>query len=134
MPAPLGAGAGKAGSEPHHHPDPTANLTSRLPDPPINDKPVRSHDLYVPPGMAPMAVHGSVEDIEGPRTGALGLEGMEGQAQHAGNAAVGRAHGRGRAGTVGSVMSGLMGQSRAPTVRPSAGAGAGAGQKKTWYG
>lgn len=88
-------------------------------------------------------MHGSIEDIQGPRTSALGLEGMDEQTQHQyggnGNGPNGQhqkgpgvGKGRNRAGTMGSMMSMMsgrgdaQGQSEAPTVRPS--------PRKTWYG
>jgi hypothetical protein len=101
-----------------------SRVNNQLRDPPMSNKPEHAHDLYVPPGMAPMAVHGSVDDVAGPRTSALGLEGLEDQ------------HGdhrqqqqqqqqpkrRSRAGTVGE-QSSVGGRSRAPTVR----------SRKNWY-
>lgn len=80
-----------------------------------SDKPHGAHDLYVPPGMAAQAVHGSVMDIQGPRTSALGLEGLEDQARHRYEGSMVDAGGRKRSGT--------MGSNKAPTVRP----------RKSWY-
>ena len=137
MPQPLGAGGGgghhRSGSEPPNprnmpnmydtigQDEAVSRFASQLPDPPVSNKPEHAHDLYVPPGMAPMAVHGSVQDVGGPRTSALGLEGLEDQAQHA----QGKGN-RSRAGTMGEQSSaglGGGGRGRAPTVRP----------RKNWY-
>ena len=138
MPQPLSGGGGghrRSGSEPpnprnmqNNHPDHIMSMigqdeavsryNNQLPDPPISNKPEHAHDLYVPPGMAPMAVHGSVQDVGGPRTSALGLEGIEDQ--HGGHL-----KGRSRAGTMGEASTvGLGGKSKAPTVR----------SRKNWYG
>lgn len=141
MPQQLGAGD-KAPSEPHiqplhakhglanffhrhtHHQDQAqaddrqAAMFARMPDVDRSTKPKGAHDLYVPPGMAPLAVHGSVMDIQGPRTSALGLEGLGDQAEH-------RHHGSAGTGTGvrGRSRSGTMESGKAPTVRP----------RKSWY-
>ncbi|WWC69472.1 uncharacterized protein I206_103413 [Kwoniella pini CBS 10737] len=101
MPQPLGGGPppvtgpNKTFSEPHpgrtekghkarhsfsslfHHRDPAGARSEYLPEPESAYHPPRTHDLFVPPQLAPMAVSGGVEDVQGPRTSALGLSGVE---------------------------------------------------------
>ncbi|WWC90045.1 uncharacterized protein L201_004976 [Kwoniella dendrophila CBS 6074] len=100
MPQPLGGGPPPVGgpnktfSEPHatrvekghkghhslstlfHHRDPAAGRTEYLPEPESTYHPPKTHDIFVPPGLAPAAVSGGVEDVQGPRTSALGLSGL----------------------------------------------------------
>jgi hypothetical protein len=138
MPAPLG---GKPGSEPHHDPrqnrqhiaqmygrDLAAALTDRLPEPESAYDVPGSHPLFVPPGFAPQAVSGSVEDVQGPRISALGLEGME---EYDPNHGMGTGAGAGTGGpgtparTARTVGTGTGAQSmKAPTVRP---------KRNSWY-
>ena len=73
MPSLLGE---KAGSEPHGH------KQDRPPAPRSTyDAPVNTHPIYIPPGLAPRAVSGGIEDVAGPRHSALGLEGIENNEQ-----------------------------------------------------
>ncbi|WVW83109.1 hypothetical protein I302_105127 [Kwoniella bestiolae CBS 10118] len=100
MPQPLGGGPPPSGgpnktfSEPHatrvdkghkthhslsalfHHRDPAAARSEHLPEPESVYHPPKTHTLFVPPGLAPAAVSGGVEDVQGPRTSALGLSGV----------------------------------------------------------
>ncbi|WRT67121.1 uncharacterized protein IL334_004087 [Kwoniella shivajii] len=99
MPQPLGGGPpemmggpNKTFSEPHvqghksrhslsalfHHRDATGMRSEHLPEPDSAYHPPKTHDLYVPPGLAPRAVSGGIEDVQGPRTSALGLSGVGG--------------------------------------------------------
>ncbi|WWD15901.1 hypothetical protein CI109_100325 [Kwoniella shandongensis] len=112
------SGANKTFSEPHHHrredrghqhhhslsalfggrrqQDPVMRRNDELPEPENAYRPPRTHDLFVPPGMAPAAVSGSVMDVQGPRTSALGLSGIGGNADSDDD---GRSGGRMRAPT-----------------------------------
>jgi hypothetical protein len=82
-----------------------------------------SHSLYVPPNLAPIAVSGGVEDVQGPRHSALGLEGIEAQARddnalgsnHNGHEESYRAGHSGKDSHRG--LGGLLGSMKAPTVR-----------------
>ncbi|OCF54144.1 hypothetical protein L486_08340 [Kwoniella mangroviensis CBS 10435] len=100
MPQPLGggppplAGPNKTFSEPHptrvdrghkshhslsalfHHRDPAGARSEHLPEPESVYHPPKTHDLFVPPSLGPVAVSGGVEDVQGPRTSALGLSGV----------------------------------------------------------
>ncbi|KAK8869826.1 hypothetical protein IAR55_000394 [Kwoniella newhampshirensis] len=58
--------------------DLVARRIEQLPEPESAYQPPRIYDLFVPPGMAPAAVSGGVEDVQGPRTSALGLSGVNG--------------------------------------------------------
>ncbi|WVQ71637.1 hypothetical protein IAR50_001177 [Cryptococcus sp. DSM 104548] len=53
--------------------DPAARANDCMPEPESQYHPPRSHDIFVPPQLAPRAVSGGVEDVQGPRTSALGL-------------------------------------------------------------
>ena len=93
MPQRLGApGGGRPMSEHPHGPrrpdlgamygrDLAARLTEQLPEPKSAYDVPNTHPEYVPPNMAPHAVSASVEDIQGPRHSALGLEGIESRSQ-----------------------------------------------------
>ncbi|WWC61136.1 uncharacterized protein I303_103715 [Kwoniella dejecticola CBS 10117] len=59
-----------------HHRDPAAARSEHLPEPESTYHPPKTHDIYVPPQLAPVAVSGGVEDVQGPRTSALGLSGV----------------------------------------------------------
>lgn len=84
MPNPLG---GKAHSD-HHAQRPHASEVrpawygpqpgpSDRPDPKSAYEVPNTHNLFVPPGMAPAAVGDAPVDVTGPRHSALGLEGIE---------------------------------------------------------
>lgn len=109
---------------------------------PRGDDPPFSHPLFVPPGIAPVAVSGDVEDVQGPRHSALGLEGVE--TQSGGANALGHGYnddpahtahpaqgGRGGFagpesghGGHGGKLSSLLGFGKAPTVRK---------KRMSWY-
>ena len=57
--------------------DQAANLTDRLPEPKSAYDVPRTHGQYVPPEYAVRAVSGGIEDVQGPRYSALGLEGID---------------------------------------------------------
>lgn len=110
---------------------------------PRGDDPPFSHPMFVPPGMAPVAVSGGVEDVQGGRHSALGLEGIE--AQSGGSNAFGHgyngdpahadhpAHGgfggfsgpdKSQGESHGGRLSSLLGLRKAPTVRK---------KRMSWY-
>ncbi|ODO03348.1 hypothetical protein L198_02194 [Cryptococcus wingfieldii CBS 7118] len=66
--------------------DPAARANDRMPPPDSQYHPPRSHDMFVPPQLAPRAVSGGVEDVQGPRTSALGLSLGGGASERAGSA------------------------------------------------
>jgi len=137
---------GKSASEYHPpHPRPQAahqSSRSAIGTGPRGDDPPRSHPMIVPPSMAPMAVSGGIDDVQGPRHSALGLEGIEAQSgganafgqgysddpAHAAHPAYGGFGGfsgpeREQEGAVGRLSS-LLGLRKAPTVRQ---------KRPTWY-
>ncbi|WVR05279.1 hypothetical protein IAU60_002291 [Kwoniella sp. DSM 27419] len=104
MPQPLGAatpqGPGKPFSEPRagdcgsmnhdrghrphrslsalfHRRDPVALQNQEMPPPRSTYHAPKTHEMFVPPQLAPMAVSGGVEGVAGPRHSALGLSGLD---------------------------------------------------------
>ena len=78
--------------------------------------------MYVPPNLAPTAVSGGIEDVQGPRHSALGLEGIE--AQSGGANAFGQGMAREESLYTGNTarenhggLGGLLDKMKAPTVR-----------------
>ncbi|OCF45491.1 hypothetical protein I317_00738 [Kwoniella heveanensis CBS 569] len=62
--------------------DPAAARSEHLPEPESTYHPPKTHDIFVPPGLAPMAVSGGPEDVSGPRHSALGLSGVGSEDGH----------------------------------------------------
>ncbi|WVO12851.1 hypothetical protein L204_100459 [Cryptococcus depauperatus] len=56
--------------------DPAARVNDSLLEPESMYHPPKSHDMFVPPKLAPATISGAVEDIQGARTSALGLSGV----------------------------------------------------------
>ena len=124
MPSLLSGPRQKAGSEPHseqprpthaglsnmHIRDRVATLTDQLPDPPADHVPPGAHPMFIPPGLAPAAIGGDVEGVQGSRHSALGLEGLEARFGGSGGGGGGaEMQRRGRSESMGTTA-------RAPTV------------------
>ncbi len=54
-----------------------AAQTDRLPEPRNAYDVPNTHNLLVPPQQTPGAFRGGIEDLQGPRHSALGLEGLD---------------------------------------------------------
>ncbi|WVQ98702.1 hypothetical protein IAU59_005833 [Kwoniella sp. CBS 9459] len=78
-----------------HKRDLAAARSEYLPEPESTYHPPKTHDIFVPPGLAPMAVSGGAEDVSGPRHSALGLSGVGSEDGHERGPGPGPGHGPG---------------------------------------